>query len=177
MLNAGSSAVSADTLTVMAGNQRTLAILRALTSSSQPAAVQRALAQVTDHALVDSVQSAQGSGSSFKAFHPTVDSLSTLEYTTFSPAQTLAATASLAAANHAFGVARDELWSQASHESVFDATSTLLGENPALKTDAIKQFTSLLAGDGTLSTTVGQLEQLITGAVTTIGNQNCAASG
>lgn len=177
VLSSGSSAVSADTLTVMAGNQRILAILRALTSSSQPAAVQRALAQVTDHALVDSVQSAQGSGASFQPFHPTVDALSTLDYTSFSPGETLAATASLAAGNHAFGVARDDLWSQASHESVFDNTSTLLGENPALKTDAIKQFTSLLAGDGTLSTTVGQLEQLITGAVTTIGNQNCAPSG
>jgi uncharacterized protein YoxC len=174
VLSSGASAVSTDTLTVMAGNQRTLAILRALTASSQPADVQRALAQVTDHALVDSVDAAQGSGSAFQAFYPTVDSLSTLDYTSFSPAQTLAATASLAASNHSFGVARDDLWDQASHESVFDDTGTLVGENPALQNDAIKHFTGLLAADGTLSTTVGALQQLITGGITTMGDQDCA---
>ncbi|HET6868071.1 MAG TPA: hypothetical protein VFH80_19315 [Solirubrobacteraceae bacterium] len=177
VLSSGSSAVSTDTLTVMGGNERTLAILRALTDSSQPAEVEQALAQVTDHALVDSVQTAQGSGSAFQAFHPSVDTLSTLDFTSFSPAQTLAATASLAAGNHSFGVARDDLWNQVSHESVFDDTGTLLGENPALHTDAIKQFTSLLGADGTLTTTVGQLEQLISGAVTTIGDQNCKPGG
>ena len=90
----------------------------------------------------------------------------------------LGATAVLAATNRTFGQARDSLWKQASRESVFDDAKTLLGANPALQTDAIKSLTSMISSDGSLNTTVGQLETLIRGSIAQIDNQNCTlASG
>ncbi len=170
VLTSGTQAISASTLTVMAGNQRVLAILRALTDSNQTAEVGHALAQVTDHALTDASQSTEMLG---QAFDASADSLDTISYASFAPARVLAATASLAATNRAFGQARDSLWKQASDESVFDDAKTLLGANPALQTDAIKSLTNMINSDGSLSTTVGQLEALIRGSITQIDNQNC----
>lgn len=56
-LSSGSRAISPATLTVMAGNERILAVLRALTGSNAPPEVQHALAQVTAQALTASAQS------------------------------------------------------------------------------------------------------------------------
>lgn len=162
--------VTPDTLIVMGGNQRILAILHALSAANPPAAVSQALSQVTDHALNDVAQSALGLG---QHFNPSADSMSTIAYSTFSPAQTLADSASLAAGNRSFGQARDLLWKQASHESVFDGAQTLLAENPALQNDAIKGFMALVGSDGALSTTAGTLEGLIKNSITQIGNQTC----
>ena len=169
VLTSGSQAISASTLTVMAGNQRVLAILRALTDSNQTAEVDHALAQVTDHALTDASQSTEMLGQAFDA----ADSLDTISYASFAPARVLGATAGLAATNRAFGQARDSLWKQSSKESVFDDAKTLLAANPALQTDAIKSLTSMISSDGSLSTTVGQLEALIRGSIAQIDNQNC----
>jgi hypothetical protein len=164
-LNAKSNAISPATLTVVGANARILAILRALSDSKPPAEVQHALAQVTAGAL-------SGASSSFDA---TADSLSTLSYSSFSPAGTLAATASLAASNHLFGQARDVLWQQASHESMFDDAQTLVRENPALQTDAIKGFMGLVGADGTMNTTVGAVEDLLHSGVAQIGDQTQSA--
>ena len=175
VLTTGSQAISASTLTVMGGNQRVLAILRALTDSNQNADVDHALAQVTDHALTDASQSTEMLG---QAFDASADSLDTISFASFAPSRVLAATEDLAATNRKFGQARDSLWKQASSESVFDDTKTLLGENPALKTDSIKSLTTMIGSDGSLNTTVGQLETLIRGSITQIDNQNCTlASG
>ena len=174
-LASGSQAVSPATLTVMAGNERILAILRALTGSNPPSDVQHALAQVSSQALTASAQSTQFLG---QAFDASADSLDTLSYKDFSPAGTLAHTAALAATNSLFGQARDSLWKQASNESVFDSTQTLLGENPALQNASIHALVGMLNADGSLDTTVGQLESLIMGGVQVITNQNCTlASG
>lgn len=172
-LSSGSSAVSPATLTVMAGNQRILAILRALTASNPPSGVLHALSQVTDQALSGASRSTQLLG---QAFDASADSLDTLAYGGFSPLQTLSETTSLAATNSAFGHARDTLWQQASHESVFDDTQTLLSENPALQSSAVHTLVAMLAPDGTLSTTVGQLEALVNSGVKQINDQNCALS-
>ena len=95
----GSQTVSPATLTVMAGNERILAILRALTGSNPPSDVQHALAQVSTQALTASAQSTQFLG---QAFDASADSLDTLSYKDFSPAGTLAHTAALAATNSLF---------------------------------------------------------------------------
>ena len=174
-LSTGSQAISPATLTVMAGNERILAILRALTGSNPPAEVLHALAQMTNQALTSSAQSTQFLG---QAFDASADSLDTLSYKDFSPAGTLARTASLASTNTLFGQARDALWKQASNESVFDSTETLLSENPALQNSAINALVGMRGADGSLDTTVGQLETLIAGGVQVIANQNCTlASG
>jgi hypothetical protein len=169
-LASGSQAISPSTLTVMGGNQRILAILRALTDSSPPADVAHAIAQVDNDALTEASQSAQALGTPFDA---SVDALDTLSFGSFSPAATLNATVSLAAADRSFGQARDQLWQSVSHESVFDSTSTLLGENPALQNAAVQAFVGTLNADGSLDTTAGRLETLVTQGVTTIGNQSC----
>jgi hypothetical protein len=169
-LAGGGDAVSPQTLTVMAGNERILAILKVLSASNPAADVQNALAQVTDHALIDSSQTTSELNQNFDA---SADSLSTVSYTSFSPAQVLAASAQLASTDSAFGKARDALWKAASHESVFDDTQTLLSENPALQNAAVQAFTKLLASDGTLSTTVDQLEQLVKAGIGAMGAQNC----
>ncbi len=84
----------------------------------------------------------------------------------------------LAATNNSFGQARDSLWKQASGESVFDSTQTLLAENPALQNSSIHALVGTLNADGSLDSTVGQLESLITVGVQAITNQNCTlASG
>ncbi|HUA71730.1 MAG TPA: hypothetical protein VMA96_11620 [Solirubrobacteraceae bacterium] len=174
-LSSGSQAISPATLTVMAGNERILAILRALADSNPSGAVSQALAQVTNQALTVSEQSTQFLG---QAFDASADSLDTLSFSAFSPAATLTATASLAATNSLFGQARDTLWKQAANESVFDSTQTLLGENPALQNSAIRSFAAMLNSDGSLDTTVGQLETLIDAGVQQIVAQNCTvASG
>jgi hypothetical protein len=169
-LSSGSQAISPATLTVMGGNERILAILRALSGSNPSPDVLHALAQVTNDALTASAQSTQFLG---QAFDASADSLDTLSYKDFSPAGTLASTASLARTNMLFGQARDALWKQASDESVFDSTQTLLGENPALQNSAINALVAMLSADGSLDTTVGQLESLITGGVQVITHQNC----
>lgn len=168
--NPGSEAISPVTLTVMAGNQRILAILRALVDSGPPADVGHAIAQVTDQALTGASQSTEALG---QAFDADADALNTLPFMTFSPARTLADSATLAAGDRLFGEARDMLWKQASNESVFDDTQTLLSENPALQNAAIKSFVSMLAADGSLTTTVGQLEALVSQGVQQINDQNC----
>jgi hypothetical protein len=169
-LGSGSQALSASTLTVMAGNQRILAILRALSDSSPPSDVAHAVAQVTDQALNEASQSMQMSG---QAFDASADSLSTITYMSFSPARVLAESAALAASNHAFGSARDGLWKQTSHESVFDDSQTLLAENPALENSAVRAFAQQLGSDGSLTTTVGSLETLVAGGIKDISDQNC----
>ena len=169
-LVSGPEAQSAGTLTVMAGNQRVLAILRALIDAGPPADVAHALAQVTDHALIDASQSTQMFGQQFDA---SADSLDTLTYSSFSPVRVLAATAALAALNRSFGLARDTLWEKAANESVFDGTHTLLTENPALQNAAITSFGRTLASDGSLTTTVGELEGLVNRSVSQIDDQSC----
>jgi phage shock protein A len=174
-LNSGSQAISPATLTVMAGNERILAILRVLTGSNPSGAVAHALAQVTNQALTVSEQSTQFLG---QAFDSSADSLDTLSFSAFSPSATLVATASLAGTNNLFGQARDMIWKQASNESVFDSTHTLLSENPALQSSAINSFVGMLNSDGSLDTTVGELETLVDGGVQQIVDQNCTlASG
>jgi hypothetical protein len=154
----------------MAGNEQVLEILSVLTQSSPAAAVQHAIDQVSDAAVDDAAHAGELGGNAFDA---SADSLSTLSFSSFSPATVLAQTASLAASDPDFGTARDRLWQVAAHESVFDGTQTLLGENPAFQTPAIQAFTSQLASDGSLTTTVGSLEQLVETGVTQIGDQNC----
>ena len=169
-LASGSQAISPATLTVMAGNERILAILRALSAANPPSEVMHALAQVTGEALSASAQSTQFLG---QAFDASADSLDTLSYKAFSPAATLARSAALAATNSLFGNARDSLWKQASNESVFDSTQTLLEENPALQSSAVKALVNTLNADGSLDTTVAQLEGLINGGVQQIAGANC----
>ncbi len=174
-LASGSQAISPATLTVMGGNERILAILRALTASDPSPEVQHALAQVTDQALTVSEQSTQFLGQSFDA---SADSLDTLSFSAFSPEGTLAHTWLLASTDNQFGQARDTLWKQASNESVFDSTQSLLGENPALQNSAIRSLVNMLNPDGSLDTTVGALESLIDGGIQQIAGANCTiASG
>ncbi|MBV8953801.1 MAG: hypothetical protein JO179_06675, partial [Solirubrobacterales bacterium] len=174
-LSSGSQAISPSTLSVMAGNERILAVLRALSVSNPSAEVTHALAAVTNQALTVSSRSTQFLGQPFDA---SADSLDTLSFTAFSPAGTLARSWSLGAGNARFGQARDALWKQASNESVFDSAHTLLGENRALSNGAVGSLVGMLNGDGSLDTTVGQLEGLVTAGVQTIAEQNCtAASG
>jgi hypothetical protein len=169
-LSSGTQAISPATLTVMAGNERILAILRALTDSNPGGAVSQALAAVTNQALTVSEESTQYLG---QAFDAAADSLDTLSFSAFSPAGTLAQTWSEASTNSLFGQARDTLWKQASSESVFDSTQTLLAENPALQNSAITSLVNMLNPDGSLDTTVGQLETLIDGGIQQIAGANC----
>jgi hypothetical protein len=174
-LASGSDAISPATLTVMAGNERILTILRALSASNPPAEVAHALAEVTSQALTASSQSAQYLG---QAFDASADSLDTLSFNSFSPGGVLSATASLASTNNLFGQARDALWKQAASESVFDSTQTLLGENTALQNSAVKTLVGMLNPDGSFDTSVGALQNLIDGGVQQIDEQNCKlASG
>jgi hypothetical protein len=174
-LASGSQAISPATLTVMAGNERILAILRALTDSSLSGAVGHAVAEVTNQALTVSEQSTQFLG---QAFDASADSLDTLSFSAFSPAGTLAQSWTLASTNNLFGQARDTLWKQASSESVFDSARTLLGEDPALQNSAVNALAGMLNADGSLDTSVGGLETLINGGVQQITDQNCTlASG
>lgn len=173
-LASGSPAISPATLTVMAGNQRILAILRALTDSGPAKDVASAIAQVDSQALTQASDADYLHGNWFDA---SADSLDTIAFQGFAPANVLAASSSLAQANKLFGQARDALWQDASHESVFDGTQALVKENPALQTAAIQQLVGMLAADGSLQTTVGQLENLVAGGVKTIGDQECALPG
>jgi hypothetical protein len=174
-LASGAQAISPATLTVMAGNERILAILRDLSHSNPASDVLHAIAQVTGQALTASSQSTQFLG---QAFDASADSLDTLSYTAFSPAGVLATTWTEASTNALFGQARDTLWKQASSESVFDSTHTLLSENPALQNAAVNSFVNMLNADGTLDTTVGGLESLIDNGIQQISDQNCTlASG
>jgi hypothetical protein len=79
-LTSGSQAISPATLTVMAGNERILAILRALSDSNPSPDVAHALAQVTDEALTASSQSAEFLG---QAFDASADSLDTLSFNSY----------------------------------------------------------------------------------------------
>jgi hypothetical protein len=169
-----SPAISPQTLTVMAGNQRILAILRALTDSGPAQDVSGAIAQVDNQALTQASDSDYLHGNWFDA---SADSLDTIAFEGFSPANVLSASSSLAQANQRFGQARDTLWQSVSHESVFDGTQTLLNENPALQSSAIQRLVGMLGADGSLSTTVGQLESLVSAGVTTISDQECALPG
>ncbi|HET6869427.1 MAG TPA: hypothetical protein VFH80_26185 [Solirubrobacteraceae bacterium] len=173
-LAGNSPAISPATLTVMAGNQRILAILRALTDSGPAQDVSEAIAQVDNQALTQASNSDVLHGNWFDA---SADSLDTIAFQGFSPANVLAASSALAQANRLFGQARDTLWQTASHESVFDGTQNLVKEDPALQTAAIQQLVGMLAADGSLQTTVGQLESLVAGGVKTIGDQECALPG
>ncbi|MBV9414453.1 MAG: hypothetical protein JO363_05695, partial [Solirubrobacterales bacterium] len=175
VLASGSQAISPATLTVMAGNERILVILRALAGSNPSTEVRHALAAVTNQALTVSEQSTQFLGQSFDA---AADSLDTLSFKAFSPQSTLAHSWSLASSNALFAQARDALWKGASHEGVADSTRALVGENPALQNAAVNALIGMLAADGSLATTVGQLESLVTGGVQTIADANCTpASG
>ncbi|MGZ4295561.1 MAG: InlB B-repeat-containing protein [Solirubrobacteraceae bacterium] len=169
-LSSGSQAISPATLTVMSGNQRIITILKALSDSGPAGDVAHALAQVSDQALIEASQSTEMLG---QAFNASADSLSTITYSGFSPARVLAATAALAATNHSFGSARDTLFASASHESVFDSSKTLLSQNPALQNPAVQDLAGMVASDGTLTTTVGALENLVSGGIAKIENQNC----
>jgi Divergent InlB B-repeat domain len=173
-LSGSSPAISPATLTVMAGNQRILAILRALTDSGPAQDVANAIAQVDNQALTQASDSDYLHGNWFDA---SADSLDTIGFQGFSPANALAATASLAQANKLFGQARDALWQTASHESVFDGTQMLLKENPDLENSAVQQLVGMLASDGSLQTTVGQLETLVGGGLAKIDDQQCALAG
>jgi hypothetical protein len=169
---AGSSpAISPATLTVMSGNERILAILNALTASGPPTDVADAIGQVDNQALTEASDSGYAEAQWFAA---SADSLDTISFEGFSPASVLAASASLAQANQLFGQARDALWQQDSHESVFDDARTLLNGNPSLQNSAVQQLVGMLGADGSLQTTVGQLEGLVEGGVTTIDDQDCA---
>jgi hypothetical protein len=172
-LASGAQAISPATLTVMAGNERIVGILHALSGSNPPAEVQHAIAQVTQQALTAASASTQFLGQPFDA---SADSLDTLSFSTFSPEGTLAKTWTLASTDAQFGQARDTLWKGASHESVSDSTQTLLGENPALQNSAINALVQLLNPDGSLDTTVGALETLIDNGVQQITNQNCTVA-
>ena len=108
-----------------------------------------------------------------QSFDASADSLDTLSFSAFSPAGTLAQTWSLASTNALFGQARDTLWKQASDESVFDSTQTLLAANPALQNPAITALTHMLSTDGSLDTTVGELQSLVDGGIQHIADQNC----
>jgi hypothetical protein len=169
-LAGNSPAISPATLTVVAGNQRILAILRALTDSGPAQDVTNALAQVDNQALT---QASNSDARNQNWFDASADSLDTIAFQGFSPANVLAASSSLAQANKLFGQARDTVWQSASHESVFDGTQALVKENPALQSSAVQQLVGMLAADGSLKTTVGQLESLVSGGVKTIGNQEC----
>lgn len=173
-LAGNSPAISPATLTVMAGNQRVLAILRALTDSGPAQEVSNAIAQVDNQALTQASNADVLHGNWFDA---SADSLDTIAFQGFAPANVLAASSSLAQANKLFGQARDTLWQSTSHESVLDGTQALVKENPALQTAAIQQLVGMLAADGSLQTTVGQLENLVAGGVKTIGDQECALPG
>ncbi len=173
-LAGNSRAISPATLTVMAGNQRILTILRALTDSGPGQDVSSAIAQVDNQALTQASASDAVNGNWFDA---SADSLDTIAFQGFAPANVLAASSALAQANKLFGQARDTLWQTASHESVFDGTQGLINANPALQTAAIQQLVRMLASDGSLQTTVGQLESLVAGGVKTIGDQECTLPG
>ena len=143
-LAGNSPAISPATLTVMAGNQRILAILRALTDSGPSQDVSAAIAQVGNQALTQASNSDDLHGNWFDA---SSDSLNTIGFQGFSPANVLAASSSLAQANKLFGQARDILWQNASHESVFDGTQALVKENPALQNAAVHQLVGMLGSD------------------------------
>ena len=137
---------SAATLSAVPGNQRILAILAALNGSNEPR-VQRAIAKVADQALAESSASARNLG---REFNPAADSVSTLLYGGFSPAKTLTDTYDLAAKNPVFGRARDGLWQSASHESVFDNSTTLAANAPAT-----------VASDGSITASVADVESTV----------------
>ena len=126
----GSQAISPATLTVMAGNERILAH-PARADWLEPAVRRAARARASDQPGADGLRAVDPVPRpglrrlGRLARHPLLQG--------FSPAGTLAHTAALAATNSLFGQARDTLWKQASNESVFDSTQTLLGENPALQ--------------------------------------------
>ncbi len=145
-LTAANPKTSAATLSAVPGNQRILAILAALNGSGTPR-IQRAIAATADQALAESSASARNLG---REFNPAADSVSTLLYGGFSPAKTLQATYDLAATNHDFGRARDALWQAASHESVFDSSTTLAANTHAT-----------VASDGSITAPVADVEQSV----------------
>jgi hypothetical protein len=132
-----------------------------------------AVTQVAQRALNEASDSTQMLGRPFDA---SADSLSTLLYGSFSPAQTLEKTVSLAAADRSFGRARDTLWQDASHESVFSGTGALVASDPALQTPAVQALVAKLQGNGRLQSTVGDLETMVENGVATIGRQTCVPS-
>ena len=133
-LSGAGPATSPATLAVLSANERILAILQTLEASAPPAPVALAVTEVADAALGESSDVNAAAGSAFDA---SADTLSTLSLGGFSPARVLEATVALAQGNVAFGQARDAVWRSVSHESVFDDTTQLLAENPALQNGPI----------------------------------------
>jgi hypothetical protein len=172
-LAAGGADISPATLTVMGGNQRVIAILAALARSHPPGPVALAITQVAQRALNEASDSTQMLGRPFDA---SADSMSTFLYGSFSPPQTLEITVSVAAADRNLGRARDTLWLQASHESVFSATAALVASNPALQAPAVHALVARLQPNGSLQSTVGDLETVVGNGVATIGQQTCVPS-
>src|SRR3954447_15889913 len=148
----GSGATSPATLAVVPGNQRVLAILAAFERVQAAPRVKRALARVAGRALTES---------SRPILDTSADTRSTLLYGSFSPAATLRATADLAAADSAFGRARDRLWAATSQESVFADAAALIAGDPDLQTDAIRDLLARRAPDGSLTASVDDLESLV----------------
>src|SRR3954470_8821546 len=162
----GSGATSPATLAVVAGNQRVLAILAAFEQAPSAPRVKRALAAVADRALTES---------STPTFDTSSDTRATLLYGSFSPAATLKATADLAAADPAFGRARDRVWAAASHESVFSDASALVAGDPDLQTDAIRDLLARRAADGSLTAGVDELEALARDGLQAVNAQTTTA--
>jgi hypothetical protein len=162
----GNGATSPATLAVVAGNQRVLAILAAFEQAQSAPRVKRALASVADRALTES---------SSPTFDTSADTRATLLYGSFSPAATLRATAGLAAADPAFGRARDRLWAAASQESVFSDPSALVAGDPDLQTDAIRDLLARRAPDGSLTASVDDLEGLARDGLRAVDAQTTTA--
>src|SRR4051794_32238843 len=162
----GNGATSPATLAVVAGNQRVLAILAAFERAQPAPRVKRAVAAVADRALTES---------SSPTFDASADTRATLLYGSFSPAATLRATAGLAAADPAFGRARDRVWAAASQESVFSGAGALVAGDPDLQTDVIRDLLARRAADGSLTASVDDLEGLARDGLQSVGAQTTTA--
>ncbi len=89
----------------------------------------------------------------------------------------LEATVALGASNANFAAARDQLWAAASSEKLGDGTTTLLGENPALKNDPeIQALVSNLTGGG-FSSDVNTVLATIKSDETVVSDQTCTPNG
>src|SRR3954447_23489386 len=162
----GSGATSPATLAVVPGNQRVLAILAAFERAPSAPRVKRALAGVADRALTES---------SSPTFDAAADTRATLLYGSFAPTATLRATADLAAANAAFGRARDRLWAATSQESVLADAAALVAGDPDLQTNAIHDLLARRAPDGSLTVDVADLEGLAHDGLQSVDAQTTSA--
>jgi hypothetical protein len=170
----GNGKTSPATLTVTSGNGRILAILNALEGARAPAPAELAVTQVAKTALTDSSNVNAGTG---QFFDPAADTLSSLSFTSFSPATVLEATVAAAAGNASFEVARNDLWSAAAHESLGDSTSRLLSENPALSGDP--EIQSLVSGlsNGSFASDENTVLNTIHSQLGVVADQTCTPGG